>query len=59
MADKFTKEERSAIMAKVHSADTTPEIYVRKMLHNMGYRFRLHNADLPGKPDIVLKNIKR
>jgi DNA mismatch endonuclease (patch repair protein) len=55
MAEKFSKEERSAIMAKVHSADTTPEIYVRKLLHNLGYRFRLHNTALPGKPDLVLK----
>lgn len=54
MADKFSKEQRSSIMAKVHSSNTTPEIKVRKLLHSMGYRFRLHRHDLPGKPDIVL-----
>ena len=54
MADRFTKEQRSAIMAKVQSKNTTPEIKVRKLLHSMGYRFRLHRADLPGNPDIVL-----
>ena len=58
MADKFTKEQRSEIMSRVHSADTTPEIKVRKLLHSMGYRFRLHRADLPGKPDIVLPKYK-
>ena len=41
-------------MAKVHSTNTTPEIKVRKLLHSMGYRFRLHRNDLPGRPDIVL-----
>lgn len=54
MADKFTKEQRSLIMSKVRGKNTTPEIKVRKLLHSMGYRFRLHRHDLPGKPDIVL-----
>lgn len=50
----FNSQERSEIMSKVHSKNTTPEIRVRKLLHSMGYRYRLHNNDLPGKPDIVL-----
>lgn len=54
MADKFTQEQRSQIMASVHSSNTSPEIRVRKLLHRLGYRFRLHRKDLPGKPDIVL-----
>ena len=58
MADKFPPEVRSVIMSKVHSSDTTPEIVVRKLLHHMGYRFRLHRRDLPGKPDIVLPKYK-
>jgi DNA mismatch endonuclease (patch repair protein) len=58
MADKFTAEKRSNIMSKVRSANTTPEIRVRKLLHRMGYRFRLHQTDLPGKPDIVLRKYK-
>lgn len=58
MADKFTTEQRSVIMSKVHSSNTTPEIRVRKLLHSMGYRFRLHRSDLPGKPDIVLPKYK-
>ena len=58
MADKFTKEKRSDIMSRVHSVDTTPELRVRKLLFSMGYRYRLHRADLPGKPDIVLPKYK-
>ena len=58
MGDTFDKEKRSSIMAKVHSKNTTPEIQVRKLLHSMGYRFRLHRQDLPGKPDIVLPKHK-
>ena len=39
-------------MARVRSADTSPELAVRKLLHRLGYRFRLHRRDLPGTPDI-------
>lgn len=52
--DKLSPEQRSRNMAAVKGKDTRPEIRVRKMLHNLGYRFRLHRKDLPGKPDIVL-----
>ena len=45
---------RSAIMRAVRQKNTTPELKVRQALHRMGYRFRLHRADLPGRPDIVL-----
>lgn len=45
-------------MSKVHSSNTTPEIRVRKLLHSVGYRFRLHRSELPGKPDIVLPKYK-
>ena len=58
MPDMFSPEKRSEIMAKVHNANTTPEIRVRKLLHNMGYRFRLHRRDLPGNPDIILPKYK-
>lgn len=58
LPDMFAPQERSAIMSRVHSEDTTPEICVRKLLHAMGYRFRLHRKDLPGKPDIVLPKYK-
>ncbi len=52
--DTFSKTERSDIMRKVRSKDTSPERKVRSLLHRLGFRFRLHRKDLPGNPDIVL-----
>lgn len=52
--DKLTRERRSWNMSRIRSRDTRPEKLVRSLLHRMGYRFRLHRKDLPGKPDIVL-----
>lgn len=52
--DTFSREKRSDIMRRVHAKDTTPEKRVRSLLHRLGFRFRLHRKDLPGKPDIVL-----
>jgi len=52
--DVFTPEQRSAVMRRVKSRDTTPEKLVRKLLTELGVRYRLHRADLPGKPDIVM-----
>lgn len=54
MADKLSKERRSWNMSRIKSRDTAPELAVRRALHGMGYRFRLHRRDLPGRPDIVL-----
>lgn len=54
MVDRLTPEARSRLMAAVGGKDTAPELAVRRMLHAMGYRFRLHRRDLPGTPDIVL-----
>lgn len=45
-------------MSKVHGKNTSPEIRVRRALHALGYRFRLHRKDLPGKPDIVLSKYR-
>jgi DNA mismatch endonuclease (patch repair protein) len=45
---------RSATMSRIRSKDTKPEMLVRKALHRLGYRFRLHVRNLPGCPDIVL-----
>jgi DNA mismatch endonuclease, patch repair protein len=45
---------RSGIMRAVKSGDTQPELRLRSLLHRLGFRFRLHRADLPGKPDLVL-----
>lgn len=51
--DKLTFDGRSALMARVRGKDTTPELNVRQVAHRLGYRFRLHRKDLPGRPDLV------
>ena len=51
-------EQRSRNMSAIKSKNTKPEIAVRKVLHSLGYRFRLHGKDLPGSPDIVLPKYK-
>lgn len=55
--DKLSPAERSAHMAHVHGVDTAPEMAVRRMIHAMGFRYRLHAADLPGKPDLVFRRL--
>ena len=52
--DTLTKHERSERMRRIRGKGRTPESRVRLILHRMGYRFRLHAKDLPGRPDIVL-----
>lgn len=54
MVDIISTQARSRLMAGIRSKNTRPEIIVRKVLHSIGYRFRLHRDDLPGSPDIVL-----
>jgi DNA mismatch endonuclease, patch repair protein len=56
--DVFTPEHRSRVMASVKGRDTKPELKVRRLLHRLGARFRLHRKDLPGAPDIVLPGRK-
>lgn len=53
MTDKISPECRSANMRAIRSKDMKPEMAVRRMAHRLGYRFRLHCKDLPGKPDMV------
>ncbi|HTR67864.1 MAG TPA: DNA mismatch endonuclease Vsr [Terriglobales bacterium] len=53
MVDKLTKEHRSENMRRIHSKGMKPELLVRKLAHKLGYRFRLHRPDLPGRPDLV------
>jgi len=55
MADNLTKDQRSKNMSRIRSKNTKPELIVRKKLHSLGYRYRLHKKELPGKPDIFLK----
>lgn len=58
MVDHLTKQMRSWNMSRIRSKNTNPEIIVRSFLHRLGYRFRLHQKNLPGKPDIVLAKYK-
>lgn len=53
MADFMSPERRSAHMAKIRSKDTKPELMLRRVLHRDGLRYRLHDRQLPGKPDLV------
>ncbi len=54
MADVVDKETRSRMMSGIRGKNTKPEIYIRKGLHALGFRYRLHANDVPGKPDILL-----
>lgn len=54
MVDTLTKEKRSWNMSRITGRNTKPEILLRSLLHREGFRFRLHDKRLPGKPDIVL-----
>lgn len=58
MTDRLTSQKRSWNMSRIRSRDTAPELAVRKVLYRMGYRYRLHSAIVPGKPDIVLTKFK-
>ena len=53
--DTLTPTERAKRMSLIRAKNTAPEIRVRKLLHRMGYRYRLHAKELPGKPDIVFR----
>lgn len=59
MVDTLTSEARSERMSRVKRRDTKPELIVRRMLHAMGYRYRLQAADLPGRPDIVFRGRRK
>lgn len=58
MADVHTPTQRSHNMSRIRSKDTKPEMLVRRFLHAQGFRYRLHDKKLPGKPDIVLPKYK-
>lgn len=55
----MTSEQRSRTMRAVKGCNTKPEMVVRQLLHRMGYRYRLHRKDLPGKPDIVFSSRRK
>jgi len=54
MVDSLTRSERSERMSRVRGKDTGPEMIVRRIVYGMGYRYRLHRRDLPGRPDLSL-----
>jgi DNA mismatch endonuclease (patch repair protein) len=57
--DRLDDERRSANMRKIRSKDTMPELAVRRLVHAMGYRYRLHVASLPGKPDLIFRSRRK
>jgi DNA mismatch endonuclease (patch repair protein) len=57
--DTLTPDERSQRMRLVRSKDTKPEIFVRRLVHALGYRYRLHGSVLPGKPDLVFPSSRK
>jgi DNA mismatch endonuclease (patch repair protein) len=59
VTDKLTPARRSENMRKIRSKNTLPETIVRRLVYAMGYRYRLHVAKLPGKPDIVFSRLKK
>jgi len=59
MADVLTPEQRRFNMSRIRNRDTKPEMIVRSMVHQMGYRYRLHRKDLPGKPDLVFSTRRK
>lgn len=59
VAKQISEKKRSVIMSAIRSKNTKPELYVRKLLYSLGYRFRLHGKGLPGSPDIVFTARKK
>lgn len=59
MTDTVSSATRSRIMSKVKSKGTKPEVIVRRLLHGLGYRYRLHRTDLPGRPDLVFPSRRK
>lgn len=53
MADRISAQQRSINMGRIKGRDTGPELIVRRLVYSMGYRYRLHRRNLPGKPDLV------
>ena len=57
--DSLSPAERSEIMARVRSKDSRPELFVRKLVFALGYRYRLHAEDLPGHPDMAFRKLRK
>src|SRR5690606_18729096 len=59
MTDVLTRQQRSRCMSAIRSRNTRPEFIVRRLCHAMGFRYRLHGADLPGRPDMVFPKFRK
>jgi DNA mismatch endonuclease (patch repair protein) len=57
--DTKTKKQRSENMRRIRSTNSIPEIIVRRIIYRLGFRYRLHNNKLPGRPDIILSGLKK
>lgn len=57
--DRISNEARSANMREIRSKGMKPELAVRRLVHKLGYRFRLHRSDLPGNPDLVFPSRRK
>jgi DNA mismatch endonuclease (patch repair protein) len=59
MTDNLTRAQRSERMSRIKGRDTKPEMIVRRLVHGLGYRYRLHVGQLPGRPDLVFRSRRR
>jgi DNA mismatch endonuclease (patch repair protein) len=59
MVDHLTTDQRRSLMSRIRGKNTAPELVVRRMVHGLGFRFRLHRKDLPGMPDLVFPRLKK
>jgi len=59
MVDTLTPRERSKRMSRIRGADTKPEMLVRRLVYGMGYRYRIHQRNLPGTPDLVFPSRRK
>ncbi len=57
--DTLSTKQRSGVMSRIHGKDTTPELIVRRLVHSLGYRYRLHVRKLPGSPDLVFASRRK
>jgi len=57
--DPLTPRQRSERMSRIRSINTNPEMEVRRLVHSMGYRYRLYSKDVPGHPDLVFRGRKK
>ncbi len=57
--DRLNPKRRSALMARIRGKDTVPELVVRRLVHSLGFRYRLHAKDLPGSPDLVFRGRRK